>query len=233
MLEAGRLAEAEIAIIDRGLAASRTALLANDPVAVLNALEDAFEDNSSPAVAIDCDEDRVTVIVIVASALPDTRPTLSERGKLVNKSWSAADSAAFQVTVMASAILATVKESWAVAPSLNAVTIVALTETEQFGIEGLTATEVLYRGTFTRDRYAQLAWAHIDVVDEIERADEVDLVRKGRSQAVQPLRLDKHPDLRDLINQMEQAWTDEPESDRETPQSTNGHASQPGLPSEG
>lgn len=209
--EANRRADVEIANARAFLAARWNALVANDPMTVVEVLDEAFEDNQSPAVAVGCEDDHVTVIVTVPGAVPETRPELTDRGKLTNKPWQPAEAAAFHLLVIASAILATIKEAWATAPSINAITIVALAQTQQFGIEGLTATSVLYQGTFTRDRHERLAWTHIDPVDEITRADDVLLVRKGRAKAIQPLPLDKHPDLRELINQTEAAWEHEPE----------------------
>lgn len=210
--EANRRANVEIANARAFLAARWNALVDNHPITVVEVLDDAFEDNQSPAVAVGCEDDHATVIVTVPGEVPATRPELTDRGKLTNKSWQPVDAASFHLLVIASAILATIKEAWATAPSINAITIVALAQTQQFGIEGLTATSVLYQGTFTRERHERLAWTHIDPVDEITRADDVLLLRKGRAKAIQALPLDKHPDLRELINQMEAAWEHEPET---------------------
>lgn len=180
-------------------------LLANEPIAVLNALEDAFEDNESPAVTVNCEGDEVAIIVTVAGALPPIRPSITKKGRLQNSAWDAKEAAEFYLTALASSILATVKEVWTAAPSIRSATIIAIAQREKFEIDGLLSTVVLYRGTFTRERHERLAWTHIDPIEVIAAADDVDLVRRGRVKGVQPLSLKKHTDLRDLLNQIEEA----------------------------
>ncbi|MGI8940118.1 MAG: DUF2510 domain-containing protein [Iamia sp.] len=211
--EAEQRAQAEIAARRAEVEARQAALRGNDPAIVLDELDLVFEDNQAPAVAVDCEGDRVTLVVTVPSEVPATRPQLTDKGKLVNKPWPAKEAASFHATVIASAVLATVKETWATCPSISFATVVAVADAEQFGIRGLTATQVFYRGTFGRESHTRLAWNHIDPVEEIVAAQDVAFERKGRHKVIRPLSLDTHPDLREFLSELEAAWNKGPEAD--------------------
>jgi hypothetical protein len=57
----------------------------------------------------------------------------------------------------------------------------------------------IYCGTFSRERFQRLDFSSDDVVDAPMHAEEVRLNTKGRTMAVEPLDLEDHPDLEELI----------------------------------
>ena len=58
-------------------------LLANDPAAVLEALERAFEDNQAAAVPIDCVDGAVSIVMLFpdAAQLPEKKPAVTPTGR--------------------------------------------------------------------------------------------------------------------------------------------------------
>jgi hypothetical protein len=54
-------------------------------------------------------------------------------------------------------------------------------------------------GTFSRERFQRLDFSSDDVVDAPMHGEEVRLNTKGRTMAVEPLDLEDHPDLEELI----------------------------------
>lgn len=174
-------------------------LCANDPPTVLETLEAAFADNEAPAAPIDCENGRATVVLLVEGEelVPERVPTLTPTGRPTTRKLSQTDRNRFYRSWIFSNVLVTAKEAFAVAPGLAAVTVVALRrETNPFGETRLSA---LYAGTFSRDRFERLDFSRDDVLDAPLYAEEVRLETKGRTMAVRPLDLDKHPDLKDLV----------------------------------
>lgn len=174
-------------------------LLENDPQTVLETLEAAFDDNEAPAAAVDCEEGRVTVVLLVEGKelIPERVPSVTPTGRPTAKKLSQTDRNKFYLSWVFSNVLVTVKESLAVAPGIRAVTVVALRkETNPFGETHLVA---IYCGTFSRERFQRLDFSRDEVVDAPMHAEEIRLNTKGRTMAVEPLDLEHHPDLKELI----------------------------------
>jgi len=97
-------------------------LLANDAQAVFHQLEAAFEDNQAPSAPIDCDGDRVIVAMFLppvddlvpprkVATTPAGTPTIHKRNKTEQNGLYA--------MVLASNVVATAKEVFAVAPGVR------------------------------------------------------------------------------------------------------------------
>jgi hypothetical protein len=131
-------------------------LVGNDPQVVLQQLETAFEDNQLSGAAVDCQSDRVTVVVCISrpealvpalevTTTPTGRPTTSKRTKTtINHLYGA---------VLMSQSLAVVKETLAVAPGINFVTVLVARKDDHREELGM-----LYVGTLARESLASVDW---------------------------------------------------------------------------
>ncbi|MGQ0668717.1 MAG: hypothetical protein ACT4PO_03420 [Actinomycetota bacterium] len=163
-------------------------LLENDRHTVLESLEAAFADNQAPAAPINCEDGRATVVLLMEGEdlVPERVPSLTPTGRPTTRKLSQTDRNKFYLSWVFSNILVTVKEAFAVAPGLVAVTVVALRqETNPFGETDMSA---IYTGTFARGRFAQLDFSRDEVLDAPLYAEEVRLDTKGRTMAVKPPR---------------------------------------------
>lgn len=191
--------EQERAAIQQELDEHWKLLLGNDPQTVLETLEAAFDDNEAPAAAVDCDDGRVTVLLLGEGEelIPERVPSVTPTGRPTARKLSQTDRNKFYLAWLFSNVLVTVKEAFAVAPGLRAVTAVILRkESNPFGESRLLA---IYCGTFSRERFQRLDFSREDVVDAPMHAEEVRLNTKDRTMAVEPLDLERHPDLKELI----------------------------------
>ena len=179
--------------------------MANDPRIVLETLEHAFADNAMPAVPVDCDDGRATIVLLMepASELPDRMPRQTPSGRWTLRTLSEADRDRLYRQWLASHALVTVKEAFAVAPALRAVTLVVLRrDTNPFGEP---IVEPLYVGTFARERFERLDFAREDVLDALFYADEVRVRAKGKARRWEPLDLRDEPELAALVDRVRTA----------------------------
>lgn len=116
-------------------------LIAHHEPTVHDALEDAFEDNQSPAACIDVGKDftthagaRYATVLIVFGPLdlvPERRPAVTPTGKPTLHKRTKAERNDFYIKALGSTILATVKEGLAVAPSLTEIRVVVVRKRPQ------------------------------------------------------------------------------------------------------
>lgn len=178
-------------------------LVANDPPTVLAALEQAFEDNASPAAAIDCEGSSVSVVMLFDgpdlvpdrkfAVTPGGRPTLHQRTKTERNQ--------LYVQALASAAVATVKEAFAVAPAVQEVRLLVVRKEPQ----ATTAADFLaavYAGRFTRQRFAGLNWSTVDPLAVLLTAPEALFRRRGVAGEVVPIDLSGEPELADVLAQV-------------------------------
>jgi hypothetical protein len=107
-------------------------LLANEPQTVLAVLEEAFEDNQAPAAPIDCEGDEVTIIMLYESPtlVPDYKPALTQAGNPTLRKRNKTERNALYAASLASNVLATVKEAFAVAPGIGSVAVIVVRKDE-------------------------------------------------------------------------------------------------------
>jgi hypothetical protein len=191
--------ERERAELQRELDEHWRLLLANDPATVLEALEAAFADNEAPAAAIDCADGRATVVALVEGEerVPERVPGRTPSGRPTLRRLTKTERNAFYRAWVFSNVLATVKEAFAVAPGLTAVTAVVLRRRRN--PFGETSAEALYCGTFSRERFQRLDLASDRALDAPLHAEEVLVDVGGRTGELRPLDLASHPDLGRLV----------------------------------
>ena len=131
------------------------ALTANEPDVVLSTLEEAFEDNEAPAAAVGVADGEASLVVLVPStdALPERRPTVTDAGNLSLRKLTKSDKADLYKLLVAGYVLVTIREAFAVAPSLVATRVAVLraSEPDAYGARRL---ECLLAARFTRQALA-------------------------------------------------------------------------------
>lgn len=181
------------------------ALVNNDPGTVIQAVEDAFADNAVPAFPIDCEGDRLTVVVVAqpASFLPEKKPALTDAGRLTLRAWSQTDRNDFYCTYLQSATAATVKEAMAIAPGINTVT----------------ALVVRPRTDAPGDKSYEAVWCQTVVRVERDRTDEdypnLAFNRAGRTKEVRALDLTDHPEVQAILDTINHAEPDDDDTEED------------------
>lgn len=140
------------------------ALVANEPEDVLGALEAVFERRESPAAAIDCDGDAVSVVLRMppVSAVPDAKPVVPRKGKATLRPRTAAERNVLYLRVLASGVIVLVRQTLATAPGLGQVRVLVVRSTGA-APDGR-PLEAVYAGTFDAHSVAHTVWAEVDPV---------------------------------------------------------------------
>ncbi|MDQ2728539.1 MAG: hypothetical protein M3Y91_11900, partial [Actinomycetota bacterium] len=143
------------------------ALVANEPEDVLGALEAAFERQESPAAAIDCEGDAASVVVRLPplSAVPAAKPVIPRKGKATLQPRTDAERHGLYVSVLASSVVAVVRQTLAAAPGLGQVRVLAVRPTG--ALQGYHPLEAVYAGSFDAQTVARTVWTEVDAFDEI------------------------------------------------------------------
>jgi hypothetical protein len=183
-------------------------LRANDPETTLAVLEAAFADNASPAAAIDCSGEQITVAMRFPTPeqiVPEKKPDHTLRGKPTLKKRKKGEINQLYLESMASNVLATVKEAFAVAPGTNSVQIVVIRRET----EGKQASEFapIYVGEFAREGLVTTAGGP-GLLGTVSDAAEADLNLTGQAQRVDPLKPAEHPELEELLAQLNSGLAD-------------------------
>jgi restriction endonuclease Mrr len=147
--------DAERANVQKALNEAWAALTANEPDVVLSTLEEAFEDNEAPAAAVGVANGEASLVVLVPStdALPERRPTVTDAGNLSLRKLTKSDKADLYKLLVAGYVLVTIREAFAVAPSLVA-TRVAVLRASVPDAYGARRLECLLAARFTRQALA-------------------------------------------------------------------------------
>lgn len=97
------------------------ALNAGDHGTVVAALTAAYADNPAPVtdLAVTGDGATLTVRLPGLEVLPDRKPDLTPGGRLTSKAWGKTERNNVYADLLGAHLLATARETWAVAPSLN------------------------------------------------------------------------------------------------------------------
>lgn len=178
-------------------------LNANDPSVTLSVLEDAFADNEAPAAAIDCEGDRTTVVmqfVPPEAIVPERKPARTPTGKRTLKKRTKTEINALYLEALGSNVLATIKETFAVAPGTEIIQmLVVRRETDKERAGQLAA---IYIGEFDRASFAGASGGR-DPGRALELAVESVLNLRGKTEVVSPIDLADDEDLRSVLAEVE------------------------------
>jgi hypothetical protein len=194
--------EAERAAEQAELDSEWERLQANDPQLTMTALEQAFADNEAPAAPIDCDGDRVTVLMQFRNPgeiVPERKPARTPTGKQTLKKRNKTEINALYLQALGSNVLATVKEAFAVAPGAQTVQVLVVRREA----DGKQAGELtaIYAGDFKRSDNDGASSSR-DLRKALELADYAELNLKGKTEQAVPLVLSERPDLQAVLEQI-------------------------------
>jgi ribosomal protein L7/L12 len=170
-------------------------LLANDPAAVMYSLEEAFEDNNAPAVPIDCADGHASVVMLyaAASAIPERKPAVTPTGRPTMHVRSKTERNELYAQSLASNVLATVREGFAVAPNLRRLTVLTVCKDDALG--GVPLLSALVLCGFERSTVERFNWERLNPLTTLEAGDPFVINRKGRTGDLAPLDLTDEPDI--------------------------------------
>lgn len=176
-------------------------LQANEPETVMASLEQAFADNQAPATPIDCDDGRATVTMLYGhpDVIPERTPALTPAGKPTLRKRTKSDSNALYLSSLASNVLATLREGFAVCPALLAMSVLVVRRDPAPDAEHLVA---IYAATFTQDLIAVVNWERVDPATVLERPSAHLLNLKGQAQNVAALDLRDEPQLQAVLEHL-------------------------------
>lgn len=205
--------------------AAYAALVANDPGAVLAALEEAFADNDSPAVAVGVDGPRVSLVVIVdgIDAVPERRADYTPTGAPRLAKMTKSERNDLYAGWLASTVLVTVKEAFAVCPSLTEAAVLAIRRDPTAATPDA-AIAAVYAGLFTRTRLDGWNWHTIDPLEQLLYTPGAAFDRRGAARTISPIDIHNDADLAAVITAVRAALT------TGTPTTTNLSTAHPALP---
>lgn len=174
---------------------------------VLPALEDAFEDNQSPAACIDVDIEArtryATVLIVFGSSdmVPEQTPALTPTGRPTLRKRTKTDRNALYAAALGSTVLATVKEGFAVAPSVDEFRVVVVRKDPHAASADQYVTAI-YVGRFHRRGVERVDWTRIDPGEALLQAAGARLQRRGSTREIVGLDLAGDKGLRALVEQL-------------------------------
>lgn len=180
-------------------------LQANDPNVTLAILEEAFADNEAPAAAIDCEGSQTTVVMQFVSPeaiVPERKPARTPTGKRTLKKRTKTEINRLYLAALGSNVLATVKETFAVAPGTDVVQLLVLRREASGKLAG--QLSAIYAGRFDRANYASASGSR-DPARALVLAGDAQLNLKGQAETVSPLDLKGEDDLATVLRQVDSA----------------------------
>jgi hypothetical protein len=167
----------------------------NDPRVVLQALEEAFEDNEAPAAPIDCEGSSVSVLLRcpgVDGMVPTHRLAKTQAGRDTVRAYSRTRRNELYLAALLSHAYATVAQTFAIAPGIDSVTLL----TVSVGEGELTP---IYCADVRRDEFRRGGWLRDDAPCLPPRH----LVNiRGRTAEVYALDLADEPHLSDVVRRI-------------------------------
>lgn len=181
-------------------------LLSNDPEIVIASVDEAFEDNEAPAAPVNVEGSTLSLVVLVPGIeeIPERKPDVTPSGNPTVKKMTKKERSDLNLTRICGHMLATIKEALAVAPSISDVKAVVVRRGSD-DVFGNKRMEVLLAGLYERSDLDRVRWNHVLPSNVVQEAA-ADLLwnLKGRPPQLQPLDLDKEPDLKEFVQALEQ-----------------------------
>jgi hypothetical protein len=170
-------------------------LVAGDPDVVLARLAEAFEDNEAAAAPLGVHKDEVSLVVVVPTvdAVPAVKPAATQAGNSTTKKLTKQEQADFYKLLIAGYTLVTVKEAFAVAPSITHARIVAV-RSAGVDVYGQKRVEAVLAALFSRESFEGVRWTSIDAVQAFnELASDREVNQTGRYREFSALDLASQP----------------------------------------
>jgi hypothetical protein len=172
-------------------------LQGNEPETVLEALEAAFEDNEFPAAPLDCGGEDLCLLVTLPAlhaVVPERKVGQTPSGKLTIVKRTKTEQNVLYLGMMASAVIATCKESFAVAPGAQQATVLVARKDDL-------AQTIAPLALFSLDRATISDAGSGDSAAAIELLDRAPVVINPRGQAHElgPLEASAVPGLPEVL----------------------------------
>jgi hypothetical protein len=138
-------------------------LTGNDPDTVIATLTEAFEDNEAPAAPVGVDGDELSLVVLVPGedAVPERMPGTTQAGNLTLRKLPKGERSQLYRELAAGHVLVTLRETFAVAPGINAARVVAVRHTPR-DVYGTSRLECILAGRWPRDAFGGVRWQEAD-----------------------------------------------------------------------
>jgi hypothetical protein len=171
-----------------------------DPATVVSALERAFADNDAPARPVECRGRSVSVAMVFGhpDRVPEQTPALTPAGRPTLRKRTKSDRNLLYLTSLASNVLATVKETFAVAPGLDEVSVLAVRQ-ESARSKAPMLLGGIYAGVFSRAQVERVDWASANPTDAILHVPGAMINLRGQASEVTALDLSDHADLQTTL----------------------------------
>lgn len=178
-------------------------LCANDPATLMGEMAAYFEDNEAPAAPLGVEGDEVSVAVLLPSEeqMPDQWVGSTAAGNLSLRMASKTENRLLHTAAVAGTALVTVKEIFAVAPSVTRVIIVGFRVAQRES--GEYYPECLLGAAFPRDRVENFPWPGSQVGDAFNGTMARGLMRQSKHKALLPLDLTNEPALRAAMDSID------------------------------
>ncbi|MGH2755175.1 MAG: hypothetical protein ACRDLB_12180 [Actinomycetota bacterium] len=180
-------------------------LLENNPSTVMATVEAAYEDNKAPAAPVNVEGCTLSLVVLVPGLeeIPERKPAVTPSGNPTVKKMTKQERGDLYLTLICGHLLATIKESLAVAPSISDVKSVVVRRGPD-DVYGEQRTEVLLAGRYERNDLDRVKWKDVLPSNVVQEAA-VELVwnLKGRPPQLQPLDLEAEPELKEFVRALD------------------------------
>lgn len=170
-------------------------LLRNDPDTVISTLAEAFEDNEAPAAPISVDSDELSLAILVPaeSTVPERMPATTQAGNLTLRKLPTGERASLYMLLVAGHVLVTLRETFAVAPGINAAKVIVL-RTGGADAYGRSRLECIMAGRWTRAAFNGVRWQDADAAT-ILRDTASDVIANLRRTQLLPIDLSAEPEI--------------------------------------
>ncbi|HEY3683130.1 MAG TPA: DUF4236 domain-containing protein [Streptosporangiaceae bacterium] len=185
------------------------ALNRHDTDTVMAVIEAAYEDNEFPAACVDVGEGRsryATVLVMFGppSLVPERKADLTPTGRPTLKTRTKTERNSLYAAALGSTVIATVKEGFAVAPSVQEIQLLALRK-DSAAATAADYVTAIYAARFSRERFRNTDWSRVDPIALLLTAPDALIKRKGSAREVVPIDLANEPGLQALVEHVRKA----------------------------
>jgi hypothetical protein len=165
----------------------------------METLEAAFEDNGAPAVPIDCTGADVAIVMVLPSveSIPERKPAVTPTGKATIHKRSKTERNELYAQSLASNVLATIREAFAVAPGIASVAVLTVCKDDAVG--GVPMVAPLCLAAFERRLVDRYEWERLDPFKTVEAATPSLLNRRESASELAPLDLTDEPDVAGVL----------------------------------
>lgn len=168
---------------------------------VLEELNKAFSDNYATAAAVGVASRVASVIVVIpdSDVIPERMPTETSSGRLSSKKMSNNSKTFFYLGLVTGSMLATVRESFAVIPSIESAKVIAIRASAP-DVYGNRCPEVIAASLFHRRSFNGVDWKASNAMDIFNQCGDDQILKQNpRTNELVPLNLDNEHDIRKIL----------------------------------